>query len=200
MNPDKPKSYTLRVPFQVQPGHSFGNTGGSSRTEFGTLTASLDQTQEGYALCIAGFPSTGSASSYLHRVWTGLTTLLIEKASAFSGSMSLQQVISKGDTAPSGSLSGPMLSFMGGSADAIADGDAPSVCETGKKVAFVEGSAPQMTITTPAEQALSSIPTGLQGLGSNIQHGAAFLSMPCRNTVYRLYRTPSSPLQLAEAV
>jgi hypothetical protein len=53
-------------------------------------------------------------------------------------------------------------SISGHPVEAIADADVPSVYETPKNVAFVQGYAPTVTITTPADQALASILQGFQ--------------------------------------
>ena len=163
-----PEKYSLRVPFQVQPGYAFGSTGSPSRTTYGSLSISLDQAQDGYALRLAGFSSTESALGFTPRIWTGLTTLMIERGSAFSGSMSPQPVAyteSMGKPA-AGSLAKAFEASSGKPLEGIAHGDAPTIYETDKNVAFVHMGTPTVTVSIPADQALASLIKGFQTDGA----------------------------------
>jgi len=149
------QKYTLRIPFQVQPGYALGSTGASSSTTYAGMTVSLNQTQAGYALLVAGFSSSEAAARFTPRVWTGLTKLMLDRGSAFSGSMDPQPVTYPQPTGkPAGGL--------GKEFEGLADGDAPTIYPSGKNVGFLTMGQPSVTITIPAKQALESIVTGFQ--------------------------------------
>jgi hypothetical protein len=159
-----PDKYSLRVPFQVQPGYTFGSTGSPSRTTFDNLSVSLDQAQDGYALRLDGFSSTESALRFTPRIWTGLTTLMMERGSAFSGSMSPRPVAyTEHMGKPSaGSLAKAFEASSGKPLEGVADGDAPSIYETDKNVAFLQMGTPTVTVSVPADQALASLIKGFR--------------------------------------
>ncbi len=161
------QKYTLRIPFQVQPGYAFGSTGASSSTTYGGMKVSLNQAQGGYALLVDGFSSSEAAARFTPRVWTGLTKLMLDRGSAFSGSMDPQPVTYPQNTGtPAGGL---VRGF-----DGLADGEAPTIYPSGKNVGFLTMGQPSVTITIPAEQALKLIVTGFQTESSEFFLDARF--------------------------
>jgi hypothetical protein len=154
-------SYTLRVPFKVQPGYAFGSTGVSSEKTFGNLSARLDQAVDGYVVTVTGFPSSQSAEEFLPRVWTGLATLMVERGSAFSGSLSPGTVTSKiiwGEPASGSFFASP----SGNRVDGIADGDLPTVFPSEKHIRFVSAGQASGTLSLPVPMALDHLVHGFQ--------------------------------------
>ena len=119
------------------------------------MTVSLDQASNGYALLVDGFPSSGAASRFTARMWTGLTTLMLERGCAFSGSMDPQPVTYPEATGKI--TAGPARGFEG-----LADGDTPAVFPSDKKVGFLSAGRADLTITIPASQALESVLKGFR--------------------------------------
>lgn len=158
------QKFSLRVPFQIQPGYALGSTGASSQRTFEHLSVSLDQAQDGYALRVDGFSSTESALRFTPQVWTGLTTLMMERGSAFSGSMDPRPVAytEQMGKAPAGSLVQAFEASSGKPLEAIAHGDAPSIYPTDKNVAFLHMGTPSVTSSIRADEALASVLKGFQ--------------------------------------
>jgi hypothetical protein len=81
--------------------------------------------------------------------------LMLEKGSAFSGSMDPQPVTYP---EPTGKIPGG----LGKGFEGLADGDAPTIYPSDKNVGFLTTGRPDVRITTPADQALVSVLKGFR--------------------------------------
>lgn len=150
--------YTLRIPFQLQPGRTLGSTGESSATSYRNYTVTLAQTGAGYALSVSGFPSSEAAAAFAPQVWTGLTGFMLEKSSAVSSHVDPEQVtyVDK----PKGTLAESFEEVSGRPLQGFADSDKASVFPTDKNIGFMGSGRPTIQITTPAQDALTTIAKG----------------------------------------
>jgi len=153
--------YTLRLPFQLQQGRALSEISQSSSISFDDLTIKLASYSRGYSMQVDGFPSEQAAGNFLPQAWAGLTNVMLQLNSAFSGSFTLAPVTYTPQTDAAGAK-GFAWPLTGRPLDGITDGDAPSVYPSNKRIGFLGVGTPTVTISTPAGMALSSLTAGFR--------------------------------------
>jgi hypothetical protein len=149
------KGYILRFPFRLAPGQEFSKLDHPYETKCRGLTLRLASQSGQYFFSVGEFTDEEAGNSFIPILWAGLMWALLHQGISPVGNLSPQIIKYKEDPFVAGANFSRSLGLKVEKLDGIIDGASPAVYKsdkvirvlTGQNANFIQGFAPERTVT-----------------------------------------------------
>ena len=141
-------SYTLRFPFRVSPGRKLIGLENAIVQELGTLTWKLEAKEPYYILSISGFRSDAACRQFKDELWAGFMWAQLKKGVAFNAEHTFEKIVFHDDPEEAArNLANSFRTPYDGPIDGLANGNFPVTYPADKRLRFITGGAPTLTLS-----------------------------------------------------